>query len=193
MKVIGLAGPAGVGKSVVARELEKRVGIAWVDLDRAAWEVYRPRSPAYWQLVSRFGEGILGEDGAIDRRRLSERVFSFSDEKALADLNAIVHPEVTQYLSERIRAEEARGTKILLVEGALLPVSPHVDRSRFDTILWLEASDETRRARLQAVGREDHLQRRVAAPKAGEAMFIDAEGTIKQVADRVTAVFDRLD
>ena len=191
MKVIGLAGQPGCGKSAVARELAEREGTVWIDLDRVAWEVYRPRSPAYWQLVSRFGEGILGEDGAIDRRRLSERVFS--DEKALADLNAIVHPEVARCLRERIRAEKAQRTKVLLVEGALLPVSPYVDRSCFDAVLWLDASDETRRQRLQAVGRGDHLQRRVVAPKGGEAMRIDAEGTIEQVAKRVAAVLDRLD
>jgi len=191
MRIIGLAGRAGVGKSTVARELAKREGTVWIDLDRVAWEIYRPRLPAYWQLVSRFGEAILDKEGSIDRQRLSERVFS--DEKALADLNAIVHPEVTKCLSERIHAEKAQETKILLVEGALLPVSPYVDRSCFDAILWLEASDETRKHRLQAIGRGEHLQRRVVAPKGSEAICIDAEGTIEQVANRVTAVLDRLD
>ena len=191
MKVIGLAGRAGAGKSAVARELAKREGIVWIDLDRVAWEVYRPRLPVYWRLVSRFGETILDKAGSIDRQRLSER--AFSDEKALADLNAIVHPEVTKYLSKRIHTEKAQGAKILLVEGALLPVSPYVDRSCFDAILWLEASDETRKHRLQMVDRGEHLQRRVVAPKGSEAICIDAEGTIEQVANRVTAVLDRLD
>lgn len=191
MKVIGLAGQPGCGKSAVARELAKREGTVWIDLDRVAWDVYRPRSPAYWQLVSRFGEGILDKEGSIDRKRLSERVFS--DEKALADLNAIVHPEVMKCLSERIQAEKARGTKILLVEGALLPVSPHVNRSCFDAFLWLDVSEKVRKDRLQTIGKEEHLQRRVVAPKGSEAIYINAEGTIEQVADRVTAILNRLD
>ena len=191
MKIIGLAGPAGVGKSAVARKLASREGTAWIDLDRVAWEVYRPRSPAYWQLVSRFGEGILDKEGAIDRQHLSKRVFS--DEKALADLNEIVHPEVMKCLSERIQTEKDRGTKFLLVEGALFPVSPHVNRSCFDAILWLDAPEKVRKGRLQIIGKEEHLQRRAAVPTESEAIYIDAEGTIEQVINRVTAVLDRLD
>ena len=111
-----------------------------IDLDKVAWEGYRPRTPTYWRLISRFGKDILDAEGAVDRTRLGAVVFS--NERALADLNAIVHPTVIDRLREIVREEEARGTDVLLVEGALLVSSPHVDRSLFDAIIWLEASNE---------------------------------------------------
>jgi len=188
MKVIGLAGGAGCGKSAVAQELAKREGIARVDLDKVAWGTYRPRSPTYWRLVSRFGEGILDTGGAIDRSRLSEIVFS--DERALTDLDGIIHPEVIDRLQVIIRAEEARGTRILLVEGALLGSSPHVDRSLFDVVLWLEASKETRQRRLQAAGREQHVVRTLPEPRSKEVIRIDAEGSVAEVAARVAEAIE---
>lgn len=190
MKVIGLAGEAGCGKSVVAQELAKREGIAWVNLDEVAWETYRPRSPVYWRLVSRFGEEILDPSGTIDRPRLSKIVFS--DERALANLNAIVHPAVTDRLRRIIADEKARGTKVLLVEGALLGSSQHVDRSLFDAILWLAASEEMRRRRLGKAGRVHHLGRTSPRPENEGIVLIDAEGSLAQVVARVATAIENL-
>jgi len=190
MKVIGLAGGTGCGKSAVARELARRKGVARVDLDKVAWGTYRPRSPTYWRLVSRFGEGILDAEGAIDRSRLSAAVFS--SDQALADLNAIVHPAVIDQLRETMSEEEAQGTHVLLVEGALLATSPHVDRSLFDAVLWLQASSSTRQRRLKAAGREQHTVRTIPEPRSKEVIRINAEGTIAQTIEHVTRVIDVL-
>ncbi len=190
MKVIGLAGEAGSGKSSVARNLAKREGIAKIDLDRVAWESYRQGNPTYKQLLSRFGESILSTSGEIDRSKLGRIVFS--DEKALADLNAIVHPALSEKLRSTIEEERTKGMRILLVEGALLGVSPYVDYSLFDAILWLTASRKAREERLRAAGRASHLQRHVASPNAAPTINIDAEGSIEQTAQQVLEAIDHL-
>lgn len=183
MNIVGLAGKPGCGKSAAARELAKEAGVVWVDLDRIAWETYRPRTPTYWQLLARFGRGIVGADGAIDRARLGRIVFS--DCRALEDLNAIVHPAVTRWLRDRIAVEDRRDTRLLLVEGALLPTSPHVDRSLFDAILWLEAGPAARAARLQETGRIEQVDRTVPLPGRGEAVRVDASGTLEETVEAI--------
>lgn len=178
MKVIGLAGEAGSGKSAAARALAQRDGIVWVDLDRAAWDEYRPKSAVYERLIARFGKSILSSDGRIDRSRLAARVFH--DEEALSDLNAIVHPAVSGRLRTIIAQHEARQTEVLLVEGALLGISPYVDYSLFDAVLWFKASLGTRRNRLLAAGRPEHLHRSVVGQPVCDMTTIDAEGSVEQ-------------
>jgi dephospho-CoA kinase len=190
MRVIGLAGRAGSGKTAIGRTLAQGAGVAFVDLDRVAWDTYRPHAQTYWRLVSRFGRGILRPDGAIDRTRLAEA--TFKTEKNREDLNAIVHPAVIDSLKETIREETARGTRLLFVEGALLGSSPHVDRSLFTRILWLEVSDETREKRLAACGRAVHAERAFAEPTCDAVIGVNADGTVQQVADRILRLVETL-
>lgn len=190
MKVIGLAGRPGSGKSAAARELARRTGVAFIDLDRVAWEIYRLRTQTYWRLVWRFGKEILGPDGKIDRARLAERAFATA--KAREDLNAIVHPAVIARLKEILVEEERRGTEVLLVEGALLASSSHVNRALFTAILWLEANEKTRRRRLEGIGRGEHVSRVAEEPPSGEAIRIDADKSLGETVERIALVIDSL-
>ncbi len=190
MKVIGLAGEAGCGKSAAARCLAARDGIVWVDLDRIAWEEYRPKSPVYERLIARFGKGIIASDDRIDRRRLGKLVFS--DEKALSDLNAIVHPAVSERLRAIVSEQQGRGTEVLLVEGALLGISPYVDYSLFDAVLWLEAGFDERRERLLAAERPEHLHRSAQGDPMYDMIVIDAEGSIEETARQIVGIIESL-
>ena len=96
---VGLTGGIGSGKSTVAGMLARR-GAVVVDADEIAREVVAPGAPAYEALVARFGQGVLGPDGAIDRPGLAR--IAFSDAAALADLNAITHPLIGATLLERL-------------------------------------------------------------------------------------------
>ena len=190
MLVIGLGGPPGVGKSAVAEVIARAPGVEHVDLDRVAWDLYRPGTVVYDELISRFGTEIVGSDGEIDRNKLGRIVFS--DPHARADLDALVHPAVGDALRAIIAAARARGTRVLLVEGALLGVSPHVDYSLFDEIVWLSAPRAVRRKRLARVGREDHLDRVPERP-TGVVTVVDATGTIAATAERVNQLIARRD
>ena len=174
----------------MAKFLSRQSGVEWIDLDRVAWESYAVGTPTYDRVVARFGETILAASGEIDRRLLARIVFS--EAAARRDLERIVHPAVSRRLTERIRVEQERGTCVLLVEGALLTVSPYVDRSAFDAIVWLDTSDDTRRDRLRSRGRSSHVDRLGGGdPEAGN-LRVDAEGTVADVAERVWNVIEQV-
>ncbi|TMF40352.1 MAG: dephospho-CoA kinase [Chloroflexi bacterium] len=124
MKLIGLTGGAGSGKSTVA-EMFRQLGAAIVDADEASHAVYAPQTPGFEAVVSEFGPGYL-RNGEIDRARLGELVFH--DEDARRRLNAIVHPLVREWMAERTVAAADDGKEIvvhdvpLLFENALEPM-----------------------------------------------------------------------
>ena len=157
MRIIALGGPAGTGKSTIARWICAREEISWLDLDRVAWGCYAPGERAYGKLVARFGGAILDSNSGIDRRKLASA--AFASPEAQADLNRIIHPEVERALRTEIARHRRLGTHVLLVEGALLGVSPHIDYRMFDRVLWLEAPLSVRRRRLDRAGRGEHATR----------------------------------
>ncbi|MDD5264403.1 MAG: dephospho-CoA kinase [Candidatus Bipolaricaulis sp.] len=188
MHVIGLAGPAGSGKSAVARELSRSPGAVWVELDRVAWSAYEPGTPVFSTLVERFGREIVGADGRIDRSTLADRAFATADAKR--DLDKLVHPAVSALLTERIAAERRRGCRLLLVEGALLAVSSDVDHSLFDAILWLDAAPATRAERLRAAARPQHAMRTSVLVRPEGTVRIDTDAPLAEVVRRVRRAID---
>lgn len=113
----GLTGPAGAGKSTVARFLAAR-GIPVIDADRVAHELYVPGSPLVGELAAAFGTGILDAEGGIDRARLGAIVFA--DAGARERLDRIVHPPLLAEAERRLDAREAEGEEVAVLEAALL-------------------------------------------------------------------------
>src|ERR1051326_4684069 len=97
MKVIGLTGGVGSGKSTVA-EMFRDLGASVIDADEAAHAVYAPGTPGFDAVVREFGPEFV-RDGAIDRHRLG--AFVFNDAAALRRLTAIVHPLVRDWMAAR--------------------------------------------------------------------------------------------
>lgn len=197
MKVIGIVGPAGSGKSTVARHLAGQPGTVCLDCDALAWATYHPEGPAYFALVVRFGEGILACDGTVDRTELAR--IAWADHHAKQELERIVHPEVMVAIGQAIEEHAAKGTKWLLVEGALLLSSSYVDRSLFDAFVWLDVPEGERRARLLRSGLGSKvLEQRLAAqrdllpPSDPRVHVVDGSGSPERVARRVRSLLDRL-
>jgi len=191
MKVIGLAGEAGCGKSTVAHKLSQQDDVIYIDLDKIAWQTYQPRTLVYRQLIARYGDQILRSDGEISRDKLGRIVFS--EAKALDDLNAIVHPAVSNRLRGIIENEKAQGTELVVVEGALLASSPYVDDSLFDVVIWLEATQKTRTQRLRTAGRAKHGERRVPRLERSNVVTVSAEGTVDHIAGQILEVVRNLE
>ena len=126
--VIGITGGIGGGKSLVRKMLE-HMGCLTVDADRLAHQVYRRNSPAYHQIVKRWGDEILDQQGEIDRPILAHIVFS--DPQALAWLEDITHPPVTAALQHLVLHAPL---PIIAVEAIKLIKSGF---SRFCDSVWL--------------------------------------------------------
>jgi dephospho-CoA kinase len=95
----------------------RELGAAIVDADEAAHAVYAPGMPGFDAVVREFGREFV-RDGAIDRRKLGDRVFQ--DPAALARLNAIVHPLVRQWMAERTVQAAGRGATVVIQDVPLL-------------------------------------------------------------------------
>ena len=117
MFVIGLTGGIGTGKTYVS-SLLKDSGAAIVNADLLGHEVYAPQSEGWQAVVDTFGEQIVAENGEIDRRALGGIVFS--DENALLQLNAIMHPRIYSLTEQRLNALAERGENTAVLEAALL-------------------------------------------------------------------------
>ena len=120
MKVIGLTGGIGSGKTTVGRLLVER-GAVLVDADAIVRELQEPGQPVFVAMVERFGEGIVAADGTLDRQAVADIVFN--DPEALADLNAIVHPAVGAEVLARVEAH--RDTDRIVIADI-----PLLDRGR---------------------------------------------------------------
>lgn len=145
MVVIGLTGGIACGKSAVAALLAER-GVPVVDADQGAREVVAPGSDGLAAVVEAFGEGVLAPDGALDRKRLGERVFG--DEAARRRLNGILHPRIAQWSAERLGALAAEGRALAVYEAALLVENGA--HAALGGLIVVTARPEVQRARLMA-------------------------------------------
>lgn len=116
MKLIGLTGGAGSGKSTVSATL-RELGAAVIDADEATHAVYEPGSPGFDAVVSEFGPEYVRE-GRIDRPRLGELVFH--DKDARRRLNAIVHPLVREWMAARTAEAVEAGSEVVVQDVPLL-------------------------------------------------------------------------
>jgi dephospho-CoA kinase len=116
LKLIGLTGGAGSGKSTVSALLREH-GAAVIDADEAAHAAYEPGSPGFEALVREFGPKFV-RDGHIDRARLGELVFN--DKDALRRLNAIVHPLVREWMAARTLEAAEGGAEVVVQDVPLL-------------------------------------------------------------------------
>jgi dephospho-CoA kinase len=117
MIVVGLTGGIGTGKTQVSAILET-LGATVVNADVLGHEVYRRESEGWRAVVGQFGEGILADDGEVDRKKLAAIVFS--DSRQLEKLNEITHPRIYRLAEARIADLVQRGVQAVVLEAALL-------------------------------------------------------------------------
>jgi len=118
--LVGLTGGIGAGKSTVSAMLAEH-GAVIVDADQIARDIQAPGSPVLDAMAERFGQDIIGDDGALDRAAVAKIVFN--DEAALKDLNGIVHPAMQSEIQRQI--DEHRSTdRVVVLDFPLLGENP---------------------------------------------------------------------
>lgn len=145
MKVIGITGGIGSGKSLVAGILKEKYGAYIVNTDRIAKEQMEPGGASYPGVVGYFGEGILSEDKRIDRGKLSKVVFC--DKEKLQMINRLTHPNVLEVVKEEIKGKRNEGVVPYFVIETALMIESGYDYV-CDEVWYVSASEESRRNRL---------------------------------------------
>jgi dephospho-CoA kinase len=181
MLLIGLTGGIGSGKSTVAAALSAK-GAVVIDADQVARQVVEPGGPAYAGVVERFGPGVVGAGGRLDRGALAAIVFS--DPEALADLNRLTHPAIGQVIAERALAHAAGGS-VVIIDAALLDAGAR-DRYHLDAVLVVDTPPDVAIARLvsQRGLTEDDARARVAAQMGRDERRALADLVIDNSEDR---------
>lgn len=117
MKIIGLTGGIGSGKTTVAGLLHE-LGASVIDADKLGHKALEKGGPAYRQVASAFGPQILDAEGAIDRSKLAGIVFA--DPEALQRLNRITHPVIETMMEKRLQEYRNQGVKTAVIEAAVM-------------------------------------------------------------------------
>jgi dephospho-CoA kinase len=175
MRIIGLTGGIGSGKSTVSVML-KELGAFIVDADEGARVVVEPGRPALAEVVETFGPEILDAGGGLDREKLADRVFG--DAAALERLNAITHPRVREWMAERITEAQAADATLVVLDIPLLFESGLEGGLEEVVVVWAPEELQLQRAVARGV-REDDARAR-----------IKAQMPLDQKRDRATRVID---
>ncbi|MBO4326440.1 MAG: dephospho-CoA kinase [Clostridia bacterium] len=163
LKVLGVTGGSGTGKSVVCRMLRAKGGRV-IDADLVAKRTEMCGGSAYEEIIDRFGAEILDEEREIDRVKLGDIVFS--DPKALRDLNAIVHKHVSVEIKRRVQFY--RDSDDESIRFIVLDVPIPIEDGFFDTCDYIWAVTANNDIRVERLMRrmnisEENAERRIAA------------------------------
>ena len=195
MHRVGLTGGIGAGKSTAA-EMLRKLGAYVVHADRLGHETYARGGSARRLVIERFGNGILSDNGDVDRASLARIVFG--DNKERVALEGIVWPEIRKLISIRLAEAEASGAEVAVVEAAILLEAGWEDL--FDQVWTVEAPSDVVRTRLMARQSmsASEADARLAAQltpadrTARSSLVINNTGTVDELRSTVTAAYKNL-
>lgn len=186
MRLIGITGGVGAGKSEVLRFIRQHYYCKIYLADEVAHKLQEPGEACYEKLTALLGEGVLSPDGSIDRGKMAARIFL--DKDVLLKVNAIVHPAVREYLEAAVKeAAEDGETELFFIEAALLIENGYHDF--VDEMWYIHAGDEIRRERLRiSRGYDDNRISRIMESQLSEDEFrgssdfiLDNSGDLSEV------------
>jgi dephospho-CoA kinase len=191
MRVIGLTGGIGCGKSLAAQYFAE-LGALVIDADQLARAAIERGSGGFDEVVTLFGDSIL-KDGNIDRKALGQLIFR--DPKAKVQLENIIHPFVRREFEGAVAS--LKGDEVLVYEIPLLVETKA--HERFDVVITVESEMENRIARLRGRGMHmSEIEGRIAAQASREQrievadFLIENDGTEDELLRQVENIWDSL-
>ena len=196
MIIAGLTGGIASGKSTVSRILSD-AGAHVIDADQIAKEEVEKGTPAYRDIVSFFGRGILQTDGAIDRKRLADIIFNDPEKKAR--LNAIVHPHVHRRTQQKIADISRRTSDAVVILDIPLLLEAGMDRN-LDELIVVYAPESIQLERLMQRDAIDaaaamariRSQMPIDEKRRRATIVIDNSGSLDDCRRQALEVFERL-
>jgi len=193
---LGLTGGLASGKSLVSAEFA-RLGARVIDADVISRETTAPGTETFKAVVKEFGEGVLREDGSIDRAALGEIVFS--DPERLRVLNRITHPAIRERIRSELRVMEKEDASALIVVDAALLIETGLYRE-MDRVAVVYADTERR---MERVMERDGIDEHGARVRMGAQMpleekldyadyIIENNGSIEEAVRRAAELFEEL-
>ena len=144
MKIIGITGGVGAGKTQILEYMNGKYGATICQTDAVGKKLQKKGTKCFEDIVECFGTKILDEKGELDREKLAAIVFTDNDK--LAKLNAIVHPAVWEEVEKKVAKEKRKNTNLFIIESALL-IETHYDKM-CDEVWYVYVDAVTRKKRL---------------------------------------------
>ena len=194
MLKIGLTGGIGTGKSSVTEAFQS-LGAAVINADLLGHDAYLPGTIGFEEVVTEFGQEIVGSDGQIDRKKLGPIVFS--DSSKMDRLNEIMHPLIRDLIDERLVCLESTQNKVAVVEAAILIEAGW--KSLFDEI-WVVISDReeviNRLGVRNGLSREDAVKRIDSQMSNNERIehgdvVVENTGSMEDLQTRVNSLWSK--
>ena len=168
MKIIGITGGVGAGRSTVLDHLEKQYNACVLQADKIGHLVMEPGGICYGQVIALFGKQIIKNDKTIDRKMVSDVVFAH--EEMRQKLDDIIHPAVKSYILDKIEEQKKAGCTLMIVEAALL-LEDHYD-AFCDKVWYIHTDQEIRIERLMSSrGYTREKAENIIARQATEGFF----------------------
>ena len=191
MRVIGVTGGVGAGKSEVLGYLAEAYGARLLLLDDIARSMQMPGGCLYEAMCEMAGPECLDESGALIRRAFAEKMYA--DPNLRLRVNAVVHPAVKDEVRKLIAQYREAGEPLCVIEAALLIEARYEDI--YDELWYVFATEDVRRARLKmSRGYSDELIDRIFAGQLKERDFraasdrvIDNSGSFEETKRQIAA------
>lgn len=192
MKILGITGGVGAGKSTVLTYLFEKYRARIIQADQVAHFLEEPGQRCYEKIVELFGRDILDGKGIIDRSSLGAKVFH--DPESLKRLNGVVHPAVKSHIIEEIQKERDAGQAPFVVIEAALLLEDHYDEI-CDEIWYIHTDRDVRKRRLmKSRGYTDEKSEKIMKNQLPDELFFEqCQFVVDNSSDFIENTYEQID